>query len=285
MTEPSTEPALDAIRNFRDVGGLPTTDGRVVRHGRLFRSGHLAHATETDQAFLNSLGLHTVFDFRNAADQALDGHDVPLPGVRHVNIPLSDPAAGGAFWELVRRGEVKRLRRALAEGQGVRQMCDSYREIIRTRTEEQGRVLRALAAGDVPALLHCAAGKDRAGLTVAVVLLAVGVSRETIAEDYLKSNAAHRRYRLRRASSGEERELTALDQEIQELLAPMFDARIEYLTTAFDTIDRDWGGTDAYLTTALGLTPTHRARLGTHLLTPAVPLPNDDHRTGGRVPG
>ncbi|UED87663.1 tyrosine-protein phosphatase [Streptomyces profundus] len=270
MTEPSTEPALDAIRNFRDVGGLPTTDGRVVRRGRLFRSGHLAHATEADQAFLNSLGLHTVFDFRNAADQALDGLDVPLDGVRNVNIPLTDPSEGDAFWALVRQGDVTRLRRALADGQGIRQMCGSYRQIIRTRAEEQGRVLRALAAGDMPALLHCAAGKDRAGLTVAVVLLAVGVSRETIAEDYLKSNAAHRRYQLRRADSGEEKPRTALDQEIQDLLAPMFDARLEYLTTAFDTIDQDWGGTDPYLTGALGLTPAHRARLRAALLAPAA---------------
>ena len=78
---PSTEPELTGVRNFRDVGGLPTVDGRRVRHGVLFRSGHLAHATDEDAAFLASLGLHTVFDFRNAADQKLEGPDVELPGV------------------------------------------------------------------------------------------------------------------------------------------------------------------------------------------------------------
>ncbi len=89
---PSTEPELGGVRNFRDVGGLPTVDGRRVAHGRLFRSGHLAHATDEDAAFLASLGLHTIFDFRNAADIGLEGPDVELPGVRNVNIPLSDPA-------------------------------------------------------------------------------------------------------------------------------------------------------------------------------------------------
>jgi len=53
---PSTEPELTAVRNFRDVGGLPTVDGRRVKYGVLFRSGHLAHATEDDAAFLSSLG-------------------------------------------------------------------------------------------------------------------------------------------------------------------------------------------------------------------------------------
>jgi protein-tyrosine phosphatase len=57
---PSTEPELAGIRNFRDVGGLPTVDGRRVRYGRLFRSGHLAHATAEDAAFLGGLGLHTM---------------------------------------------------------------------------------------------------------------------------------------------------------------------------------------------------------------------------------
>lgn len=75
---PSAEPVLAGVRNFRDVGGLPTVDGRRVRYGRLFRSGHLAHATAEDRAFLTSLGLHTIFDFRNAADQKLDDLDVEL---------------------------------------------------------------------------------------------------------------------------------------------------------------------------------------------------------------
>ena len=90
---PSTEPELAGVRNFRDVGGLPTVDGRRVRQGVLFRSGHLAHATGQDAAFLTTLGLHTIFDFRNAADQKLEGPDVELPGVRNVNLPPSAMAS------------------------------------------------------------------------------------------------------------------------------------------------------------------------------------------------
>ncbi|MYT09309.1 tyrosine-protein phosphatase, partial [Streptomyces sviceus] len=63
---PPTGPELAGVRNFRDVSGLPTADGRRVRYGMLFRSGHLAHATAEDAVFLVSLGLHTIFDFRNA---------------------------------------------------------------------------------------------------------------------------------------------------------------------------------------------------------------------------
>ncbi|MGJ5751793.1 protein-tyrosine phosphatase [Streptomyces puniciscabiei] len=259
---PSTEPELAGVRNFRDVGGLPTTDGRRVRCGVLFRSGHLAHATEEDAAFLASLGLHTIFDFRNAADQKLEGPDVQLPGVRNVNLPLSDPADGAEFWKMVRDGDLDQLRAILDDGKGAARMIASYRTIVRDRTAEHARVLHALAEDSVPALMHCAAGKDRAGISMAVTLLALGVEREAILADYLESNAKHRRYKVRRNGSAD----TAYTPEIMELLSPLFDARAEYLRAAFETIEETWGGVDTYLERGLGLTPASRAVLRERLL-------------------
>ncbi|KUO06309.1 tyrosine-protein phosphatase [Streptomyces caeruleatus] len=259
---PSTEPELAGVRNFRDVGGLPTVDGRRVRHGVLFRSGHLAHATDDDATFLGSLGLHTIFDFRNAADQKLEGADVELPGVRNVNLPLSDPADGAEFWKMVRDGDIEQLRQILADGKGAGRMIASYRTIIKERTAEHSQVLHALAEDSVPALMHCAAGKDRAGLSIAVTLLALGVEREAIIADYLESNAKHRRYKVRRSGS----DAAAYSPEVMELLSPLFDARAEYLAAAFETIDETWGGVDAYLEQGLGITPELRERLRERLL-------------------
>ncbi|MEU6574730.1 tyrosine-protein phosphatase [Streptomyces sp. NPDC046805] len=259
---PSTEPELAAVRNFRDVGGLPTTDGRRVRYGVLFRSGHLAHATAEDAAFLTSLGLHTIFDFRNAADQKLEGPDVALPGVRNMNLPLSDPADGAEFWKMVRDGDIAQLRAILADDQGADRMITSYRKIVTERTAEHSRVLHAMAEDSVPALMHCAAGKDRAGISIAVTLLAVGVEREAIVADYLESNAKHRRYKVRRNGNPE----TAYTPEVMELLSPLFDARAEYLTAAFASIEETWGGVDAYLEQGLGITPQTRQRLRDRLL-------------------
>ncbi|MEU3510503.1 tyrosine-protein phosphatase [Streptomyces longwoodensis] len=258
---PSTEPELAGVRNFRDVGGLPTVDGRRVRPGVLFRSGHLAHATAEDAVFLSSLGLHTIFDFRNAADQKLEGPDVELPGVRNVNLPLSDPADGAEFWTMVRDGDIEQLRVLLGDGRAAGRMIASYRSIIRQRTAEHARVLHALADDSVPALMHCAAGKDRAGLSVAVTLLALDVERDAILADYLESNAKHRRYRVRRSGGG-----SAYSPEVMELLGPLFDARAEYLLAAFETIEETWGGVDSYLEQGLGLTPQTRERLRERLL-------------------
>ncbi|MFI9168872.1 tyrosine-protein phosphatase [Streptomyces lincolnensis] len=259
---PSTEPDLAGVRNFRDVGGLPTVDGRRVRHGVLFRSGHLAHATGEDAAFLGALGLHTIFDFRNAADQKLEGPDVELPGVRNVNLPLTDPADGGEFWEMVRDGEIDQLREILGDGKAAARMIASYRTIMKERTAEHSQVLHSLAEDSVPALMHCAAGKDRAGLSIAVTLLALGVEREAIIADYLESNAKHRRYKVHRSGSS----ASGYSPEVMELLSPLFDARAEYLQAAFDTIEETWGGADTYLEKGLGVTPQTRERLRERLL-------------------
>ncbi|MBT2507987.1 tyrosine-protein phosphatase [Streptomyces sp. ISL-98] len=259
---PSTEPELSGVRNFRDVGGLPTVDGRRVRYGVLFRSGHLAHATDSDAAFLGSLGLHTIFDFRNAADQKLEGPDVELPGVRNVNLPLTDPADGAEFWKMVRDGDLDELRSILSDGKAADRMSATYRLIMKERTEEHSRVLHALAEDSVPALMHCAAGKDRAGLSIAVTLLAVGVEREAIEADYLKSNDPHRRYKVRRSDNSP----VGMSPEVMALLSPLFEARAEYLAAAFETIDETWGTTDRYLAEGLKITPETRERLRLRLL-------------------
>ncbi|GAA2138904.1 tyrosine-protein phosphatase [Streptomyces synnematoformans] len=261
MTQ-TTEPELTGVRNFRDVGGLPTVDGGQTGHGRLYRSGHLAHATAEDAVFLGSLGLRTVFDFRNAADIRLDGPDIDLPGVQNVNMPLNDPAEGKEFWKLVRDGDIPTLRSLLGDGKAAARMEDSYRAMILGRNAEHSRVLHTLADGGTPALLHCAAGKDRAGLTVALALLAVGVEREAIETDYLASNAQHRRYRVTRGEQAQ----GGTSPEVMELLSPLFDARASYLGAAFDTIAERWGTVDRYLREALRLSDTARERLRERLL-------------------
>ncbi|MFC0598633.1 tyrosine-protein phosphatase [Streptomyces palmae] len=260
---PAAKPALTGVRNFRDVGGLPAAGGRRVRPGVLFRSGHLAHATAEDAAFLGGLGLHTVFDFRNAADIRLEGPDVALPGVRNLNIPLSDPADGAGFWKMVREGDLPTLRELLADGKAAGRMTASYRHTIRSRTAEHSRLLTTLADGSSPALLHCSAGKDRAGLSIAVILLALGVDRDAIEADYLESAARHHRYKVWRTSTAED----AMSPEVMELLDPLFDARVEYLAAAYAAIEEMWGGVEGYLRQGLGMDAATRERLHDRLLT------------------
>jgi len=182
--------------------------------------------------------------------------------VRNVNLPLSDPADGAEVWKMGRDGEIEQLRALLGDGKGANRMIASYRKIIKDRTAEHTRVLHSLAEDSVPALMHCAAGKDRAGLSMAVTLLALGVEREAIVTDYLESNALHRRYKVHRSGSSG----AGYSPEVMELLSPLFEARVEYLSAAFETIEQTWGEVDAYLEQGLGVTPELRERLRGRLL-------------------
>jgi protein-tyrosine phosphatase len=163
---------------------------------------------------------------------------------------------------MVRDGDIEQLRELLGDGKAAQRMTNSYRTMVKERTAEHSEVLRSLAKDSVPALMHCAAGKDRAGLSIAVTLLALGVEREAIVADYLESNAKHRRYKVRRTSTSAD----AYSPEVMELLSPLFEARAEYLAAAFETIEETWGGVEEYLAEGLGLTPELRERLRERLL-------------------
>ncbi|MCX5215033.1 tyrosine-protein phosphatase [Kitasatospora sp. NBC_00240] len=264
--EQRTAPALTGVRNFRDVGGLPAADGRAVRPGLLLRSGHLAHATPEDVAALVGLGLRSVIDLRGTADLRAERMDVPVPGSTHRSIALTDPAAGAKFHGLLREGDLATLRAQLGDGGGEARMVAAYRNRVVTRTAEHALILRVLAEPDgVPALIHCSAGKDRAGWAIAVVLLALGVPEEAILADYLASNGPAQAYRFRRADGS----VPEPGSELWTLLRPAFEARPEYLRAAWDTVREHWRTPEAYLREGLGLTDQGRRRLRELLLTEA----------------
>lgn len=251
---------FERVLNLRDLGGLPTSDGRRVRRGQLYRSAHLGRATTADIARLNALGLRTVVDFRNVEDVETDGADPALDGVQHVSMPLSDPADGAAFWDSVRTGGAEKLRPYLGDGQGEQHMIAGYRKYVRERRVEHGRFLRLLADGaTVPALWHCSVGKDRAGWSTVIVLLALGVEADAIEADYLATNEAYAR-----VSTPVPGQLS--DPETLELMRPLFEARKVYLRTAWETAIEDWGSLEGYLADGLDFDAARQQQLRERLL-------------------
>jgi protein-tyrosine phosphatase len=164
--------ALTGAFNFRDLGGLPTVDGRRTRSGLLFRSDTLQALTEEDVAHLvRSLGVVLVMDLRDAREAVREGRgllgDAPLG---YVNIPLEEAPTGQA---------------ALAEPVAGSAILDFYLAHL-DRSAGLPLALQILAVSLTrPAVVHCAAGKDRTGLVVALVLSIVGVRDEAIVADYM----------------------------------------------------------------------------------------------------
>jgi hypothetical protein len=171
--------------NFRDLGGLPTEDGRSTRAGRLFRSGSLQWMAADAAARLHrELGVSFVFDFRNAEESAGEGRGEfeQLP-VCHVNLPLVDSSFildGGT------PGDAHEAEVVAAGGPLMWQ----YRANLKHRNLALAVGLVVHAAGREPTVLHCAFGKDRTGMVVAMVLRILGVTEDAITADYMATNAS-----------------------------------------------------------------------------------------------
>ena len=170
---PERTVAFDASHNFRDLGGYPLADGRTTAWGMLYRADGLQRLTDSDHIRFAELGLHTVLDLRTIEELrergqlSVERHD----GVNFVHLPIVD-----STW----RGE-----QTPHFDHDADFLRWAYREMLRQGSTRFADAIRLLAQPDVlPAVFHCAAGKDRTGLLAALILGSIGVSRDVILADY-----------------------------------------------------------------------------------------------------
>jgi protein-tyrosine phosphatase len=231
---------LAGASNFRDLGGYPGQDGRRVRWGQIFRSNHLGHLTKTDIEVVRGLSLKSAFDFRGLEERA--AATCALQGIAIHALPI-EPTVVAAL----------RARRAagtpLSSADGLEVMRDSYRNYVRHNTPRFRALFAHLLEDRAPLVIHCTAGKDRTGFACALILHALGVADELIAEDYLLTN---RFYRRDPAAS------TDLPEDVRKVLASV---ERSFLGAAFDAIRTDYGDVEGYLSDGLDLDAAQCARL------------------------
>ncbi len=182
-SEPVRLVALEAVHNFRDLGGYATADGRRTRWRTLFRADGLYRLTPADVVALEPLGLRTVIDLRSAPELdergrfPVDAH----PVIFH-HLPIID-----ATWTQGDRPRYDRDEDFLIW---------AYQEMLTIGAPRFAAAFRALAEPDaLPAVFHCAAGKDRTGLLAALLLGSLGVSHDDIVADYALTVEGMQRFR------------------------------------------------------------------------------------------
>ena len=243
---------LSGAVNFRDLGGYRTTDGQQVRWKTLYRSDSLAELTAADLETVSALGLRSLCDLRDHPERGRKPNRLQAGPTLKVYPIGFQPYGGEKLVAGVRM-------RTMSAAEIAALFHEMYRRFPLEQTAIYTRVLEVLLEAEaLPALIHCTSGKDRTGFAAATVLMALGVPRETIVEDYLITN----RYR---------RDLTFLlgKDTDPEALATMKQAHPEYLGAAFKSIDVKWGSDQAFVQNALGLTEQRQQRLKELLLEPA----------------
>jgi protein-tyrosine phosphatase len=245
---------LEGGINFRDIGGYRTADGRRVRWGRLYRSGGLGNLTDADLALLAARGIRLVCDLRMPSEAASFPDRVPA-GAARVETPISTEASHlQRFWTLLRYRN--RLDQLLVRGY-IHTMIDGNAATF-------GALIRRLSdPANLPAILHCTAGKDRAGMTVAVVLLALGVPEETILADYSLSNRAYHAFKGQ--AEAQAQRLRKLGIPIGGL-HPILLADPATMRAALAHLHSKYGGIVPYLKTQAGIDDLTLERLRENLL-------------------
>jgi protein-tyrosine phosphatase len=250
---------LEGAANFRDLGGYPTSDGRHVKWGLVYRSSHLASLTAADYAYLGRLGIKLVCDLRT------DGERRRFPTVWQGSAkPEIMPASILKETDVVLTRE--RLKQLATPGPSS-DLSSTYDRMVVESPAQYGRVIRRLAHGDLPAVTHCTAGKDRTGVFSAILLTMLGVPRQFVVDDYmLTGDYMLSEEGLRRAASDWKTLTGAATPPEPQVLKAIYTMHPEAITGTLDTIDRTYGSFDAFVRTGLTLSDADVAALRSRLL-------------------
>ena len=265
---------VKGIVNARDLGGYPVQDGRTVRDSVLLRAAHLADATDEDLAFLASLPVVKVMDFRTEPELSGKQNRI-IPGAEYLRLPMdpgknsSDGSAAAeikqvknmkkfdlnkiivyaAFNEKAQKMAQEMYFNLLFEPECQAQYAEFFRQVVNA---EQGGIL-----------YHCTQGKDRTGIASALLLSALGASRETIVFDFDATNKVYEKDMEKLIR--EVKFLRGTDKEIAVVKA-FIGCSTENFLKALERVDAEYGSLEGYLEKALGVTEADREVLKTRYL-------------------
>jgi len=238
---------IEGAYNVRDIGGYPTHDGRRTRWKRFLRADNLHRLSPASQTFLIEYGLSTVIDLRQIRETQetpnvfAGSSDVVYRNHNMIGdtLPVGYPA----------------------EGEGAKRISSNYRVFLDGRHPQICQILTTLAVpGAVPAVYHCASGKDRTGLISALLLGLAGVPEDIIAADY----ALSARYLIVRYLT----EFPPPEQSASDYTWEDYQAEFcppEAMLMTLEHLTQRYGGIDEYVR-SIGLAPDAIGRLRAELL-------------------
>ena len=237
---------LEGAPNFRDLGGYATEDGRVVRWGLFYRSDNLHELTDEDLARVTELGIHLVCDFRSPEERDDEPDRLPEnPSPMVAELAVWDPSfSSQSFREKLESGDVENLDFGEVLVEGNRKFASQFSPLYAAMFE------LIMQPENLPVVVHCTAGKDRAGFASALILKVLGVPMETVYEDYLLTNF-YTQEKIERMITMVR--VASLFQVDEQQLRTVMGVERRFLEAAFDEIDKQYGSFENYRREALGI--------------------------------
>lgn len=176
---------LQGTSNTRDIGGYLTDEMSIIRRGQIIRSENLSRLTASDFEKLEAIGVKTVIDLRTekehrAGPTVWQGDNPP----QFFHFPIGDASDD---WYRKQSRLVKKQR--FTEESAREHAIEGYRMIAQVGPSSYASMMEVvLDPANWPVVIHCNAGKDRAGVATTLILEALGVDRDTIMEEFLLTN-------------------------------------------------------------------------------------------------
>jgi protein-tyrosine phosphatase len=248
--DPGVSLGIESVANLRDLGGYTAEHGSVVAYKLIYRSNQLNPISPADLDKIAALGLKTAFDLRTEAERD-PAPDVIPPDVKYVwlDVLKDAPGAGAAQLGTLLK-DPQKADATLGNGKAEALFIQSYREFVSLPSAKSAfrRLFAALPhPGNGPALFHCTTGKDRTGWAAASLLTLLGVSKEQVYADYLRSNE----YILPAYKS-------LIDAFVEKggdpaITSAVLGVRKAYLDASFEEVDRRYGSMESYFETGLNI--------------------------------
>ena len=255
---------LDGTTNTRDIGGYQTGDLRTIRPGQIIRSENLSRLSASDFQKLEEIGVKTVIDLRTEkehkkAPTRWQGDHPP----RFYHFPVGDAQND---WLRAQRRMMKEKR--FTEAESTELMIDGYRMIAEEGPPSYQKLMEVvLDQSNWPILIHCNAGKDRAGVAVTLIMEALGVDREIIMDEFLLTNEIGRSAEKSVLMSRESKKYKRFGRTPSaDAWFPIVGVQAEMLENFYAIVDEQYGSMDAFLT-ELGVDQEARGALIASLTT------------------
>lgn len=252
-TVPGQSLGLASVPNLRDLGGYKTTDGATVASGLVYRANKLCEISPDDMGKLGNLKLKAVYDLRTTKEREECPDELP-PGANYI---VMDVLADYSPWEgqSERIAELMQNPKAANAELGGGKLEAGSQELYRLFVSLPGaqrefrKLFLAIAdKNQLPAVFHCSAGKDRTGWAAASFLTLLGVPKDQVFEDYLRSNdymlPAYKNYIDAFVADGGD----------PEIIRAILGVKKEYLEAAFDEMQTRYGTIEKYFSDGLGIT-------------------------------
>lgn len=238
---------LDAVHNFRDIGGFPTADGRTTRWRTLFRADGLYRLAGNDLEVVRELGLRTVIDLRTDGELAERGtFPRELHPVDFHHVPVID-----STWQHLDRPDAD---------DPVSFLAWAYHDMLRQGPHRFVQAIEQLSLpGALPAVFHCAAGKDRTGVLAMLLLGSLGVPHAHLVADYALTAEGIQRMRV-----WAQREAPGMWERLADTPSAFMAAAPEAMERVIASITEH--GTIRDYTLGLGVSPAALERLDAALL-------------------